>query len=71
MAARKTAPVVRVASRNRGRYRFHIPEVTVYRIATGTGLLAEQSSVSFSPFSAEMLAMALSSLTGRHSDRWG
>ncbi len=71
MAAAETAPVVRVASRNRGRYRFHHPEVTVYRIATGTGFLAEQCFVSFSPFSAEMLAMALSSLNRRHSDRWG
>lgn len=41
---------------------FIIPEVTVYRIATALAFWRNSASVSFSPFSAEMLAMALSSL---------
>lgn len=41
---------------------FIIPEVTVYRIATGTGFLAEQCFCLFLAFQRRMLAMALSSL---------
>ncbi len=71
MAAAENSAIVRVASRNRGRCRFHHPRGNVYRIATGTGLLAEQRFCLFLPFSAEMLAMALSSLNRKAFNRWG